>query len=94
MTREVYADRNFIRYSRSQIFMRVFQDTDAEGERLSRRFNVRGYPTIIVLDSTGKEVGRILGARSTSQFIEELELIFESVSDNGRPKSIPVRVSR
>jgi thioredoxin-related protein len=78
MTREVYSDEEFIKFSRSQVFMRVFQDTEPEGERLARRFRVRGYPTLIVLDSKGQEVDRILGAMSAEDLIEELKLIFKS----------------
>lgn len=83
MTREVYTDKEFIKFSRSQIFMRVFEDTDPEGERLARRFKVRGFPTLIILDSKGREVDRILGAMSAQDLIEELKLIFESAKDGG-----------
>ncbi len=78
MTREVYTDKEFIEFSRSQVFMRVFQDTEAEGDRLARKFKVRGFPTLIILDSEGQEVDRILGAMRASQLIDELRLIFES----------------
>ncbi len=53
MTREVYTDKEFIKFSQSQIFMRVFEDTDPEGARLARKFNVDGFPTLIILDSSG-----------------------------------------
>jgi len=78
MTREVYPDREFIKFSRSQIFMRVFEDTDPEGARLARRFKIEGFPTLIILDSSGHEVDRIVGAMSAKDLIEELELIFHS----------------
>jgi thioredoxin-related protein len=78
MTREVYTDRELIEFSKSQIFMRVFEDTEPEGERLARKFDVEGFPTLIILDSRGQEVDRILGARSPSRLIKELRIIFES----------------
>jgi thioredoxin-related protein len=78
MTREVYADKEFVRFSRSQVFMRVFQDIEPEGARLARKFKIRGFPTLIILDSAGHEVDRILGAMGTQDLIEELELIFQS----------------
>jgi thioredoxin-related protein len=77
MAREVYADPEFLKFSRSQIFMRVFQDTDPEGARLARKFQVRGFPTIIILNSKGIEVNRILGERDTQELTMELEAIFE-----------------
>ncbi len=78
MTREVYTDNEFIKFSRSQIFMRVFQDTDPEGARLARRFKIEGFPTLIILDSSGNEVDRIVGAMSAKDLIEELDMIFHS----------------
>jgi thioredoxin-related protein len=81
MTREVYPDTEFIKFSRSQIFMRVMQDTDPQGERLARKYRIDGVPTLIILDSTGKEVDRIQGFMSAPELIEELQLIFEAAKD-------------
>ncbi len=83
MTREVYPNKDVIKFSRSQVFMRVFEDTEAEGAKLARKFGIEGFPTLIILDSKGKEVDRIEGARSPEELIEELKLIFESA---GREK--------
>lgn len=80
MTREVYSDKKFIEFSRKQIFVRFFTDTEPEGNSLARKFGVRGYPTILILDSSGHEVDRIMGFRSAPDLIEELEEIFRSVS--------------
>ncbi len=80
MTREVYSDKKFIEFSRRQVFLRLFTDTDPQGDRLARKFGVRGYPTILILDSSGHEVDRIMGFRSAPDLIEELEEIFRSVS--------------
>jgi len=77
MTREVYTDEEFIRFSRSQVFMRVFEDTEAEGARLARKFKIGGFPTLIILDSAGHEVDRIVGARDAQSLIEELESVFQ-----------------
>ena len=78
MTREVYTDERFIEFARSQVFMRVFEDTQPEGARLARKYNVPGFPTLIIMDSRGQEVDRIVGAMSAKDLIEELRLIFES----------------
>jgi len=77
MTREVYPNKEFIEFSRKNIFMRFFSDTDPEGARLERRFGVDGYPTLIVLDSNGREIGRIMGERSAPDLIDELQSIFD-----------------
>jgi len=81
MTREVYSDKDLIEFSRSQIFMRVFVDTDPEGKRLSRRFDLEVLPTLIILDSKGQEIDRIRGGMSAPDLIQELEFIFEAEED-------------
>jgi hypothetical protein len=78
MTREVYTDKEFIQFSRSYVFVRVMEDIDAEGARLARRFDIEGTPTLIILNSSGKEVGRILGGRDASDLIDELKEIMSS----------------
>jgi thioredoxin-related protein len=82
MTREVYTDKRFIEFSRSQVFLRVFEDTQPEGERLARKFGVPGFPTLIILDFRGHEVDRIVGARRAQDLIEELHLIFNGAKGN------------
>jgi thioredoxin-related protein len=81
MTREVYPDSEFIKFSRSNIFMRVMQDTDPQGASLARKYKIDGVPTLIILDSSGKEVDRILGFVSAPELIEELQLIFEAAKE-------------
>jgi hypothetical protein len=78
MTREVYTDTEFIEFSRSQVFIRLFVDTDAQGARLVRKFGVRGYPTWIVLDRTGREIDRLVGARSARGLRAAIESIFDA----------------
>jgi hypothetical protein len=84
MTREVYPKKEFVEFSRKNIFMRVFADTDPEGARLQRKLGVEGFPTLVVLDPNGREVGRIMGERSVQDLIEELEAIFGGASKKGR----------
>ena len=64
-------------FSRKQIFVRVFVDADAQGEQLAGKFRVRGYPTIIILDSSGREIDRIMGFRRAPDLMEELQEIFD-----------------
>jgi thioredoxin-related protein len=83
MTREVYTDKRFIEFSRRLVFVRVFQDIEPQGERLASKFEVDGFPTLIVLDPSGHEVDRILGFKSPQDLIEELKEITE---EDGRIK--------
>jgi thioredoxin 1 len=88
MAREVYPDKKFTEFSKTQIFMRFFSDTDPEGARLARKFGVRGFPTLIILDSKGHVVDRIMGERTAPDLIDELQDIFESASTGGKDKVV------
>jgi len=54
----------------------VVADADSpEGGAAARRYNVDGFPTYLVLDEQGREVGRILGDRPRKEFYALLEPI-------------------
>jgi thiol:disulfide interchange protein len=82
MAREVYTDERFIRFSSKFVFMRVLADKDPEGAELKNRYRVSGIPTLLILDSTGREVDRITGARPADLLIEELEVILKFASES------------
>jgi thioredoxin-related protein len=81
MTREVYANKEFIQFSKNYVFVRVFQDTDPQGDRLASRYRVEGFPTLILLDSSGHELDRFLGFRPAEDLIIDIKAAFE---DDGR----------
>lgn len=86
MAREVYPDKEVTEFSKSQIFMRFFSDTEPEGARLARKFGVNGFPTLIILDSKGNEVDRIEGEMNASDLINALKDIFETARSGEKGK--------
>ena len=44
-----------------------------EGINLARQFKIQGYPSFIILNSNGKELGRIVGGAEIKQFIQKVE---------------------
>jgi len=50
-------------------------DAEKEGKELAGRFRVRGYPTMVFVDPSGKEVDRIVGYLPPEKFLAELERI-------------------
>jgi hypothetical protein len=84
MTREVYTNSRFIEFSRSHVFVRVFQDTEAQGARLAKKFGIPGFPTLIVLNPSGREVDRIIGFTSAPELIERLKEVFQEGKPDGR----------
>ena len=81
MAREVYTDSTFKQFSERFVFLRVLADTDADGPALESRYNVEGFPTILILDSKGREIDRLVGGRSVDELLEELEWIFKYASE-------------
>ena len=78
MASEVYPDNEFVEFSRGQVFVRLFTDTNPEGDRLARKFGIRGFPTIIVLNPKGEEAGRLEGFRPAPALIRGLKAIIEN----------------
>ncbi len=72
MASEVYPSQEFVDYSRNHVFVRFFADTDPQGRRLAEKFRIEGFPTIIVLDSQGNELGRLVGFRPSARLIQDL----------------------
>ena len=87
MAREVYTDKEFIEFSKKFVFMRVLADKNPEGEELKSRYRVGGFPTLLILDSKGREIDRLPGARPADLLMEELELILNYAS-----QSNPIRI--
>lgn len=44
-----------------------------EGPELNRKFQVSAYPTMIIFNSRGEEIGRIVGGGGAAQFIERVK---------------------
>lgn len=50
-----------------------FTEMDTEKENIVQKYEVPGFPTLLVIDSTGKEIGRIMGFHSKDETIKTLE---------------------
>ncbi len=80
MAKEVYPDPQFVEFSRGQVYVRLFADTDPQGPDLSEKYQIEGFPTILVLTPKGEEVGRVMGARSRDRLIDEITRITRRAS--------------
>lgn len=52
-------------------------DTKAQNERLKSQFNIDGYPTVVVMNADGKEIGRIVGYDGEKEWSGELQKVVE-----------------
>ena len=48
-------------------------DVEGDGRELSNQYRVSGLPTILVLDSEGRELGRIPGYMPPAGFLEQVQ---------------------
>jgi thiol:disulfide interchange protein len=58
-------------------FVLVKLDAEKEGSSAADHFGVRAYPTIVFLDASGNEVGRIPGYLEADGFLQEVEAVLK-----------------
>ena len=59
--------------------MLVKLNAEQEGSQAAARFGVSAYPTLLFLNSSGREVGRIPGYVGAEDFLHELQGILGQV---------------
>ncbi|MEJ2078001.1 MAG: tetratricopeptide repeat protein [Acidobacteriota bacterium] len=77
LSEKVYTDPQFVEFSKSQVFTRI-DAGDIVGEWMAGRFKVRAYPTILVLDSQGREIDRLRGSLSAAELRKFLQMVFDT----------------
>ncbi len=78
----VFREREFIEQSR--LFVPVYLDGDHEdAQRQGERFQITGYPTMIVFDSEGVELTRIPGGMNLQQYAGVLGLALSKLRPVG-----------
>ena len=67
LSKEVFTQKPFIDYAKANFvllkldFPKNSKQTDVEkkqNDTLQKQFNIEGFPTVVLLDKTGKEIGR------------------------------------
>lgn len=58
--------------------------------RLQKKYGIRGYPTVLIADATGKEIGRkVGGSRDPDGYIQALNQIVAKAKSAKKPSSRP-----
>ena len=83
LNKEIFSQPEFVEYAQKNIvavelhFPRSKQKSDElkkANKELQKKYSIRGYPTIVVLNGEGKEIGRLGYMKGGPKaFIEELE---------------------
>jgi thioredoxin-related protein len=50
-----------------------FDMEKGEGKELAKKYNVKAYPTFLILDAKGQEINRIVGKSNADEFIEKVK---------------------
>jgi thiol:disulfide interchange protein len=62
MDRTTFSDPDVIRQlSEDFVWLRLNAETNPNGRRMQQRFLVSGFPTLLILDSSGREIDRLQG---------------------------------
>lgn len=64
----------------NQRFVNIKIDMEkGEGKELMKKYKIQGFPTLLILDHTGKELYRMLGARYEPQLLKEVNEFLETL---------------
>ncbi len=78
LAEHVFTDPQFIEFSKGHIFVQIQADRSRRDEWLADGFDVRVYPTMLVLDSQGKEIDRLRGSPGAEALMKYLQMIFDT----------------
>ncbi|MBP3343739.1 MAG: thioredoxin family protein, partial [Bacteroidales bacterium] len=56
-----------------------------EGPAIGKKYGVRAYPTFLILDAQGNEIGRVVGGGQLESFIKKVE---DAVKPANRPEAM------
>ncbi len=75
MEDNTYPNQNVIDLSKEFVCVKVdlYEKEAYDGEQLTKDYGITGYPTIVYLDSLGKEIYRVPGYREAEEFIGDMD---------------------
>ena len=72
---DTYTDERVIEFAKQNLISKKIDAEKDSGPEQKKKYRVRGYPTILLLDTDGNEVDRIVGYRPPDEFLNELNRI-------------------
>lgn len=76
LDQEVYRNPKFLPYTDSLVCVKVDGETPG-GKKLTERFGITGYPTVLFVDPDGQELERLTAFIPLVPFLEELRRIMQ-----------------
>lgn len=77
-TVESYLGQNFV-------CMKVNAQDGADGEELAKRFEISGFPTVMIFQSNGRKLGSIEGYRDPKEFLDSIKEIVTPQKSASKP---------
>ena len=69
---DTYSDNRIIEFAEQSLISIKIDAEKKDGPDQKKKYRVRGYPTILLLDPSGNELDRIVGYRPPEEFLNEL----------------------
>jgi thiol-disulfide isomerase/thioredoxin len=81
----VFSTKEFAKMKKDYVFLKMDADAASSFE-LKSKYNVKGYPTVVLANPQGEEISRIIGSRKAKAFIAEMKnaVRLKSMSLNDR----------
>ncbi|MFR3488801.1 MAG: thioredoxin family protein [Alistipes ihumii] len=79
MAKQIFPQQKVGEFFNKTFVNAKFNAEKGEGVDVAKRYSVKAYPTFLILDSDGEEVGRIVGGADADRFIEEVRKVLENI---------------
>ncbi|MEE8336220.1 MAG: thioredoxin family protein, partial [Candidatus Neomarinimicrobiota bacterium] len=86
-----YPDPEVIKFARKNMVGFKIDAEKGAGINLARKYNVTGFPTLVIMDNDGREIDRIIGYMPPEPFLKELKRIKNGVETI---KALELRVEK
>lgn len=80
MAAKIFPQEKMGTYFNKNFVVAKFDAERGEGIFVAEKYNVQAYPTFLILDSTGKEVGRIVGGADPDDFIAKVQEVVDNAN--------------
>lgn len=82
LSSDIFPKESVGKFMNEKFINAKFDAEKGEGIEIAKAFDVKGYPTMLILDKDGKEQGRIVGAERTPEaFIEKVKSTLAKIAD-------------
>lgn len=82
LSSDIFPKESVGKFMNEKFINAKFDAEKGEGIEIAKAFDVKGYPTMLILDKDGKEQGRIVGAERTPEaFIEKVKSTLTKIAD-------------